>query len=700
MGRAYVISRVAVVALGLAVACGPPTLPPYVPGVGGPPIVPGAHELGEAPAKPRPSFDKGVTVRLQRSFPGGTVLSFGLPVPRTVTVQPEKVRVLVNGAPVAGAKVKPILWDWAPGAGASATKKGVRSLLVQVPGALMTKPELDVEVVWQGAGPPPGADVVPYAQVKRDSPQAVDVAERAIEQKGQEFSLVVKKASKKTLYPSWEPAALPLYPDGYLTQTAVFGELVSRDDVRRERKWAGLAYLSDALRPFAEGAMYDEGYPVKPEAVVDPVTTFEGWLYDRCATFLLAYAHLGDEAKLRHGLKACAYYGSKIRRKGPDAGTFGGKPDPDLKYSHLRGLYIYYALTGDEEALASGKLIADALLEDKLFTAPYRKGATRGPDKLWTERLLAVDLESMVYGLLMFGDGRYAQAYMDLFNTAFRHVTTKDPRELQAITKVNFPPQDCFVHSAEQHGEGDPQHPWCSGWMSELLVDPLLRWQELTGEPRVDEVFVRLARALRDRGTNYFLGDPQGDTFLQPKVCFDPNVDDPRMLVPLYGFGVYPNGSRKTFGEWADFEHCADATVLTAAAIRSLKRQKKWDGPGVGPFKTEGASFIALHEELSACARRAFKMWSRPGRDPQKVEGRALEEGFAFGLAPNQAEWLEKQKIGYPIHESAPTRKISWWFNGSLAQYRLLEEAGVDFPTLNPGVLQAPGCKTPPAGPR
>ena len=50
---------------------------------------------------------QGVTVRLQRSFPGGTVLSFGLPVPRTVTVRPEKVGVLVAGAPVAGAKVRP-----------------------------------------------------------------------------------------------------------------------------------------------------------------------------------------------------------------------------------------------------------------------------------------------------------------------------------------------------------------------------------------------------------------------------------------------------------------------------------------------------------------------------------------------------------------------------------------------------------------
>ena len=38
---------------------------------------------------------------------------------------------------------------------------------------------------------------------------------------------------------------------------------------------------------------------------------------------------------------------------GANRGIFTGKPDPDTKYSHIRGLFAYYALTGDERAADS-----------------------------------------------------------------------------------------------------------------------------------------------------------------------------------------------------------------------------------------------------------------------------------------------------------------------------------------------------------
>ncbi len=650
--------------------------------------LPAPEPSGPAPSA---SYKAGVSVRLERVTEGGAAVSFGLPLPRGLVVDPTKVRVRAGGAPVeSGVRVKAILSEY----DRSGKAKGPRALLVQLPASVMTKPTVDVEIAWAGTGgAAPASDVAPYAQIKHESPVVVDVADRVIAQKGGSYELAVKKKSTKTLFTGWEPNVLAMYPAGYLAETGIVGEVISRDELFKNPRFAGLRYLSDNLRSFLDGASYDEGYPVKPESVVDPVASFEGWLYDRCATFLVAYAHLGEKAKLRQALRSCSYYGSKIRRTGPDAGTFSGKPEPDSKYSHLRGLYAYYALTGDEEALTAGKLIADAWLADSFFSTHYRKGAVRGKDKLWTERLLAVNLEVMAYGYLLLGDPKYLAALRELVDTAYKHVTTKDPKELEAIIKVVFPPQDCFIHSAEQHGENDAQYPWCSGWMSELLVDPLLRYQELTGDPRADEIFVRLARGLRDNGTNYFLGNPQEDTFLQPKVCFDPSVDDPRMLVPLYGFGLYPDKKRKTFSDWNDFEHCADATALTAAAIRGLKRLGKFDAPGVGPFKTEGESFVAMHDELSYCAKRAFGMWTRDARDPRKVKGAALAEGWSGGNEKLQGEWLEKQKIGYPVHETSPTRKLSWWFNGSMSQFRLLDEAGVGFPTLRPGYIQGPGCK-------
>jgi hypothetical protein len=655
--------------------------------------LPSSPPTAQAPKE----WKTGVTLRLERVFDGGELLSFGLPLPRSVVVDPAAVRVKAASAPVAsGVRIKPILFDYDRNG-----KRAPRALLVQIPASLMTASTLDVEVLWAGTtGSAPALSTESYAKTRRESPEVVQVAERAIVPKhgGIAYDLVVKKAFAKTLYVGFEPTVIPKFPPGYLSGTAIFGDIMSREEMVNSPRLKGLTFLSDNLRVFANGARYDEGYPMKPEAVLDPVTAYEGWLYDRCATFLIAHVHLGERENLRHALRGCSYYSSKIRRTGDDAGTFSGKPNPDLKYSHLRGLYAYYAMTGDEDALGAGKAIADVWLEDKFFAKPYRNGSARGSDKLWTERLLAVDLEAMIYGYYLLGDPRYLAAFRELFETAYKHLTTKDGKELAAITKVSFAPQSCFIHSAEQHGEGDADEPWCSGWMAEMLVDPLLRYQELTGDPRVDDVFVHLTRALRDNGTNYFNTNPKGDSFLAPQLCWTPeDTEHPRVLVPLYGFGIDAAGKRRTFAEYADSEHCADATALTAVAIRALKRQNKFDAPGVGPFKTEGESFVALHEELSYCAKRSFAEWTRTSRDPKSPTSKMLAEGYNDGNEKAQADWLEKQRIGHPVHITAPTRKLSWWFNGSLSQFRMLEEADVSFPRLRPGFIQGPGCA--PRGP-
>jgi hypothetical protein len=352
-------------------------------------------------------------------------------------------------------------------------------------------------------------------------------------------------------------------------------------------------------------------------------------------------------------------------------------------------LHAYYALTGDESALAAGSAIADMWLAEPTFVAPYRSGQVRGPDKLWTERLLAVSLEGLYYGHRLTGSRRHLDAFRELFETAYRHITG-DSAELARINRgVSFPPQNCFIHSALQHGEGDASDPWCSGWMSELLVDPLLRYQEQTGDTRVDEVFVRLTRFVRDVGSSYFRGDPLDDTFLAPEVCDDPNAgENRRVLVPLYGAGLRADGRRKNSGEWSDFLHCADATAITAAGIRALRRSGGFDQNAVGPFRTEGESFVRLHHELSSCAERVFIEQSRPRRDPRVWTARDLEPGAGDPVA-----FIVKQKIGYPSRTTSPQRRLSWWFNSSLEQFGLLEDAGISIPKLQAGAVRGPACR-------
>ena len=45
-----------------------------------------------------------------------------------------------------------------------------------------------------------------------------------------------------------------------------------------------------------------------------------------------------------------------------------------------------------------------------------------------------------------------------------------------------------------------------------------------------------------------------------------------------------------------------------------------------------------------------------------------------------------------PVPISTPQRKLSWWFNTSMLQFALLNQAGIAIPKLAPGKVQAAGC--------
>jgi hypothetical protein len=556
----------------------------------------------------------------------------------------------------------------------------------------MKGPDLDVEVRFRGDGtnrPMPGA-LKTFAETSGDSPEVVRQAARTIVSATDGATIQSSPPTQRELFMAREPRVIATYPEGYLVASRVLGGQVTAKQAASPA-FAGLRFLSEHAVGYGTSAIYEEPYPLNPdpESVPDPKTAYEGWLYDRCATLLLLYTHSGDERFLRHGLRSCAWYARKIKRDGPDAGIFSGKAERDTKYSHVRGLYAYYALTGDEEALGAAKAIAEMWNSDRLFVLPYREGHLRGTDKLWTERLLGTSLEGLIYGHRLTGDPKYLEAVRGLVDTAFRHITG-DARALAAINPgVPFPPQACFIHSALQQSEGNPDVPWCSAWMSDLVIDGLLRYQEQTGDDRPDVIFIQLSRFLRDVGTAYFRNGVLDDHFLTPSICDDPRAnDDRRRLVPLYGAGLDASGKRRLSGEYTDFEHCPDATALTAVALRALKRRGEFDKGPVGPFASEGQALVALHAELASCAERALSEGVRSKRNPAQWGPRELAEGL-----PDPQGFLKKNKIGFPQRNLAPQRKLSWWFNTSLEQYSLLAEAGVSLPRLEPGRVPGPPCK-------
>jgi len=622
--------------------------------------------------------DQHVQLRLARSASGPGVVSFGLPVPPGLLPAVDTVAVTVAGKPVA-ASVTVLLRDH----DADGVPRGVRSVLVQFPASALTADLVDV--AWRGGTPTPGT-VVPFSATSVPSPAVALVADRTIKKVDGRATLVETGRRNITLFTGREPAVLVDFPPGYLATTQILGPQTPSSEIGTAGL-AGMRFVSNAVGPFGRSAMYAEPYPLNPDSVVVPNTTenYEAWLYDRCATFLSFYIHSGDSQFLRYGYRACSSYASQIDLSGENRGIFTGKAEPDRKYSHLRGLYAYYALTGDESAMAAGEAIAWLWQNDEDFAVPYRQGHVRGPDKLWTERLLGTSMEGAYFGFLLTDRTEYLRSFRALLDTAYRHITG-DAATLAAINPDTpaFLPQNCFVHTAEQHSEGDADEPWCSGWMSELLLPTLLAYQAQTDDPRVDEIFIRLTRFLRDVGSAYLTGDLLDDTFMRPSVRYDAaDGESARTLVPLYGAGIDTDGKRQNYGEYDDFQHCPDATALVAAGLRGLRRTHTFDAYPVGPFASEGESFVALEEELAACAQAVLTDQRRPHRNPATWTADDLAEGLS-----DPAAFIADNKIGFSSSSNAPERRLSWWFNAGLLDFALLKDAGVRLDALHPGWVQ------------
>jgi hypothetical protein len=436
--------------------------------------------------------------------------------------------------------------------------------------------------------------------------------------------------------------------------------------------------------------MYRAGYALHPasDSVLDLENNAAPWLYDRCTTYLTAHAHTGDVDFLRDSHKACSFYAGKIGLSGSYKGLFSLKSYPDIKYSHLRGLYVYYALTGSDAAYGAGLAMAEMWLSDPYLVAPYKAGHLPGPDKLWTERNLAAALEGLLYGHRLTGKVEYLNTLKQMITTAHAHVTGSAAVLAQINPGASFPPQNCFIHNGLQQAEEGASDPWCSPWMTALMVEPLSEYRAQTQDSRVDEIFIRLGRFLRDLGTSYFTKDLHNDSFLSPSVCDVASAgENRRRLVPLYGVGINASGQKQSFGEWSDFEHCSDTAALMAAATAALHRSGKAGANPVGPFANEGASFVAVHHELLSCAQRTFDQNHRAKRDPANWTSGELSAGSSSPSA-----FIDGNKIGYPSYHIAPPRKLSWWFNGAMLQFGLLAQENLSVAQLVTATIQPSGC--------
>lgn len=654
---------------------------------------------------------ESVTVHIVPNNTGANVASFGLPLPVGKVTNVNSMRAYIAGTttPISGVNAKVILGDY----GKTGNLVGVKSVLIQFPMSYLSASGLDVQFVFNGSGTEVfGSQIVAYSTLQKSSSEIARVVDRSLQFQNGQYSIVESNQRNLITFSAWEPPVLVTFPDSYLAKIDVAAKIMSKSDLDSDATLSALKFISSDLDLFMSSATYKDNYNYNPimitgtgdpnEFVRDPIRNFEGWLYDRCATYMMTALHLQNQKFLKDAMRTCSYYSNHVSA----TGYFTGKDVEDPKYSHIRGLYTYYALTGDEAALEAAKNIANMWLNDVMFVAPYAEGHTRAIDKLWTERLLGVSVEGLVYGFLITGDSRYFQLATKIISSAYTHITTNDINVLNTIiqSNLNFPPQNCFIHSAAQADEGNYTDPWCSGWMNELLIDPLLRYQALTDDNRVDEIFIRLVRFMRDTAANYFQGDVLvNESFLNPSKCFDPsNTDNPRILIPSYGAGINAAGTTIKSTEYDDYQHCADASGLTAAGLRALVRTQKFNAKGVGPFVTEGESFLALHHEFTFCAQYAFNDSKRPNRNPTLWDAsktsqaindyKVQNSGFVYSDSGWQQKFFNANLIGFLVNGTSPMRKLSWWFNSMLLQPQLIKESGLSISTLYPGQVQPAGC--------
>lgn len=647
--------------LGLLTACPQPAEPP----------------AGDDSALP-PTKPGELRVQLMELQPGSTRLSFAAPFPRGKVPDVAYLRLEIDGKSVDFDAVEVLAW-W-DGQG---NREGLRTALIQTD----TVDGAEARLSWGDlSGAAPGDAVIDPEDpaIAATLTEEAPLAERTIVESGGEVQLIETSTSTQTFDSSTVPRVLAFIEPDALYSARSFGDVPPVDG------WSalglgGLDAYGEGLSPYAHGAAFDLGYALNPAGVSDPTNPLV-WENGRCSTFALAYSLVGDPDMLVAAHQSCAWYAEQLDGWAATLGLWTVN-DPLSRVSfHGRELFVLTQLTGSRRSARLSTQVADLWLNDALIT-DYREGHLQ--DDYWMEQHIAVALEGLWYGYETNGDTAYLEAIDELVGAMHTHALGT-PAQLAAMG-VPFPPQNCLVHRASQAEEiDDPELPWCSPWMTAMLLDPLVQYRERTGDARVDELLLAFGRFLRDTGTSYAVEElTLCDSFMEPAICYEPPADgeDPRILVPVYASGIDADGQRRLSPIEGEFSHCADAAALSAAALEVLHREPELDAGPLGPFASEAQSFEALTHELAACAAWNLQHYHREKRNPGYWSSEALAEGL-----DDPAAFIARWKIGYPDYVNEPLRQVAWWYGVGLEQAPLMAASGVDWTEIDPGQLQNAEC--------
>jgi hypothetical protein len=225
---------------------------------------------------------------------------------------------------------------------------------------------------------------------------------------------------------------------------------------------------------------------------------YHEWLFDRTACYYKMYVRTGESKYLKAAYHAANFVREHTKLDGADAGIFTLK-GPDLKYVYPRAMHIHYLLTGDERALAAGKLMAEYCFnhQDPVYRPNLLKPVQLGVDpekgrNFWTLRHQGYGLLGILHGWEMTGDRKYWTKARECVDAYYKH--QQQPPDGQ-------PPDGSLRQNWELYDPNEATFPGAtSAWMMALLLDPLFHYWTLTRDPRIAQMVVKWCDFLDRQG--------------------------------------------------------------------------------------------------------------------------------------------------------------------------------------------------------
>jgi len=377
---------------------------------------------------------------------GSEIVSFGLPLPFGYLNDARKVRVVDEGGteiPVAVRSLEP----WRTGG----REGSIRSVLIQFKSDFSKQKTQRVTVIFNANRSRVDSDFVPVSR-----------------------TLIDEDGLKG-------PRVLTVLPADWLCASGIVGPQVP-------------AALSGAYASY--DGFVEKNFPGSLKYLDSNV--YSEWLFDRTTCYYKMYVRTGESKYLDAAYHAANFVRLHTKLDGPDAGIFTLK-GPDLKYVYPRAMHLHYLLTGDERALACGKIMAEYCFnhQNPVYRPDLLKPVQLGVDpergrNFWTLRHQGYGLLGILHGWELTGDRKYWTKARECVDAYDKH---------QRQPPDGHPPDGSLRQNWELYDPNEATFPGAtSAWMMALLLDPLFHYWTLTNDRRIGEIVVKWCDFLNRQG--------------------------------------------------------------------------------------------------------------------------------------------------------------------------------------------------------